>query len=276
MRETASSGPMATFGSLIEHLGASAVETGLGAEPLSFRRGHLTARMPLTDRTRMPDGRLSPFALGAFVDLGIGVAVNSTAIDFRGGPTVELTIAMVGDPDPAARFLLLESEAIAVGPVTGTGQAVIRDDTGRAVAHALGVMATASGAGALREVPAKTRFDPRTVSVERLTVGFERARVAVDHTMANSRGTVHGGVLTGIALTAQDMFRGVAARQSLSVAVRFFRPVEPGLGQLECRSEFVGRGRTFRTARTRLLRQDGTVVMEATGTSVFATRTETS
>ena len=275
MPQTASSGPMASFDSLVEHLGASAVETGLGAEPVVFRRGHLTARMPLTERTRMPDGRPSPFVLGTFADMGIGVAVNSTAHDSRGGPTVELTIAMVGDPDPAARFLYVESEAIARGPVTGTGQAVIRDDTGRAVAHALGVMAT-SGAGTERAVPAAARFDPRTVSVEALTDGFERARVAVDHTMANTRGMVHGGVLTGIALTAQEAFHGLARQHSLSAAVRFLRPVDPGLGHVECRSEFVARGRTFRTARTRVLRSDGTLLMEATGTSVLAIRAEAS
>jgi uncharacterized protein (TIGR00369 family) len=266
---------MATFDGLVEHLGASAVETGLGAEPVVFRRGHLTARMPLSARTRMPDGRPSPFALATLADMGIGVAVNSTAHDSRGGPTVELTIAMVGDPDPSARFLYVESEAIARGPLTGTGQAVIRDDTGRAVAHALGVMA-ASGAGTGRAVPYATPFDPRTVRVEPLTDGFERARVAVDHTMANTRGMVHGGVLTGIALTAQEAFHGLARQHSLSAVVRFLRPLDPGLGHVECRSEFVARGRTFRTARTRVLRPDGTVVMEATATSVLAARPEAS
>src|SRR4051812_41733427 len=65
--------PMANLDRLIAHVAGSAVEAGLGAVPLAVRPGHVTARLPLTERTRTPDGRASQFALGMFADLGIGI-----------------------------------------------------------------------------------------------------------------------------------------------------------------------------------------------------------
>jgi len=258
---------MANLDRLIAHVGGSAVEAGLGAEPLAVRPGHVTARLPLTERTRTPDGRASPFALGMFADLGIGIAVNSAVEGSAGGPTVELTIALAADPHPDARELLLEADALSVSRVTGLGRAEIRDDTGTVVANVLGIMATEVGATPPRGVPAATRFDPRSVTLQPLSEDFAHARVSLDDTMVNSRAIVHGGVLTGIAMPAQEAFCGTDRRQ-LTVAARFLRPAPPSLGYLECRSEFVRRGRRFHTVRTVLLRPDGAVIMEATGTSV--------
>lgn len=261
---------------LVEHLRKSPVESGLRPEPLTVGRGHLTARLPLTDRTRTLDGRVSTFALGTFADLGVGVAVNSAVVDSVGGPTVELTVAIAGEPGPDARFLVLESEVVSVNSVTGIGRTVIRDDTGVVVAHAWGVMATSPGVADPIGEPATDRFDLRSVVVEPLTADFAQARVALDDKMVNNRGSVHGGVLTGIAMTVQDAFLGGGGWQGLTFTAQFLRPAVPDFGHLECRTEFVRRGRTFRTVRTRLLRPDGVVVLEATGTSVITTGTETS
>jgi uncharacterized protein (TIGR00369 family) len=270
---TATPPSLADLASLVDHLAGSAVESGLGAEPITVGAGRLTARLPLGERTRTPDGRLDRFALAAFADMGIGVAVNSAVVGSTGGPTVELSFTLAAQPAPHARFLLLESEAISVDSVSGVGRAVIRDDTGVTVAHVHGVMATSPGVADPTGVRATERFDPRWVVIEPQTEDHARAQVTLDRRMANNRGSIHGGVLTGIAMRIQDAFHPGPARQTLSFAVQFLRPAAPELGHLESRTEFVRRGRTFRTVRTRLLRPDGVVVAESTGTSAIGTET---
>jgi uncharacterized protein (TIGR00369 family) len=267
---------LADLESLVDHLAGSAVESGLGAEPVAVGHGCLTARMPLSERIRTADGRLSPFALATFGDMGVGVAVNSAVVDSTGGPTVELTFAIAAQPAPQARFLMLESQAVSVDAASGVGRAVIHDDTGVTIAHVHGVMATSPGLADPTGARATERFDPRSVVVEPVTEGFEDARVILNGGMANNRGSIHGGVLTGIAMTVQDAFHQGSGRQGLSFAVQFLRPAAPEMGHLRCRSEFVRRGRTFSTVRTRLVRPDGVVVAEATGTSVIQAGTEAS
>lgn len=260
---------------LVEHLRESPVESGLGPVPLAVSPGHLVARLPLTERTRLPDGRVSPYALGAFADLGVGVSVNSAVLGSTGGPTVELTLAIAHRPAPNAGFLETEAEVVSVNPVTGLGRCVIRDDTGVVVAHAWGVMATSPGvADPVAVEPARLRFDPRAVVIESVSDDHAHMRVSLDETMVNNRGSVHGGLLLGMAMSVQDAFLGAGAWPGLTFTAQFLRPAVPDLRRLECHTEFVRRGRTFRTVRTRLLRPDGVAVLEATGTSVVPSRTE--
>jgi len=267
---------LADLESLVEHLRGSAVESGLRAEPLTVGRGHLTARLPLTEGSRTPDGRLSRLVLGPLADLGVGVAVNSAVVDSAGGPTVELTVAIAGEPDPDAQFLVVESELVSMSSAAGMARCVIRDYLDVVVAHAWGVTAAFPGVADPVGEPPTDRFDPQSVVVEPLAADFSRARVSLDRSMVSSRGNVHGGVLAGIAMTVQDAFQAGSGAHGLTFAVQFLRPAAPQLGHLECHSEFVRRGRTFRTVRTRLLRPDGVVVLEATGTSVISAEAETS
>lgn len=267
---TASSRSLADLSDLIEHLKESPVESGLRPEPLAVGRGRLRARLPLNECTRMPGGRVSPFALGTFADLGVGVAVNSAVVDSTGGPTVELTLAMAGQPAAHAKFLETDAHVVSIGPRTGTGHSTICDDTGVVVAHAWGVMSTRQGAADLdARLPATLRFDPRKVLVEPLTEDFARARVALDDTMVNSRGNIHGGLLVGMSMSVQGAFLGDDLWQGLTFTTQFLRPAVPESGPLETHTEFVRRGRTFRTVRTRFLRPDGAILLEATGTSVI-------
>jgi acyl-coenzyme A thioesterase PaaI-like protein len=205
------------------------------------------------------------------VDLGIGVSVNSTAPDLPGGPTVELTVVLAGVPHADARHLELDGQAVSVTATSGVGRSEIRDDTGQVIAHVTGVMATAVGPAAPRDVTPSSLFDPRAVTLE--PAGGDdhpaQGRVALDDSMLNSRGVVHGGVLAGIAMLAQERFDESGAREGLSLAIHYLRPAHPSLGHLDYRCQYVRRGRSFRTVRTTLTRPDGVVVAEATATAAI-------
>jgi uncharacterized protein (TIGR00369 family) len=259
--------PMADLKGLEEHLEGSAVESGLGTQPLSVEPGRVTARMPLNSRTRLPDGRPHPAALSAFADFGIGVAINSAVVGSTGGPTVELTVTHVAPPHPRAKALCLVAEALSVTPLSGTGRSEIRDDLGTVVATVVGVMATSSSGMAPTGVPAGRRFDPTAMTIEAVADDFSHVRFAVDLSMINNRGMVHGGVLAGMVAMAQDAFAG-AGRQRLSFAMQFLRPAPPDVGVLACRTSYVRRGRRFHTVRTVLERPDGSTAAEGTGTTV--------
>ena len=260
---------LAELSSLTAHLAASSAESGLGVEPTAIRPGHLSARMPLTARGRTSDGRLSPYALAVFADCGIGVAVNSALPESDTGPTVELTITMVGEPHPDAGLLWLEAEVVTVSPVSGIGRCEIRDDTGAVIAHAVGLMATDPGRAGPTEVPATRHFDPRVVTVEAVDGDFARAKVGVDDRMVNTRGVIHGGVLTGAVMTAQQSFLADRRWRNLTTNVHFLRPVAVKDGHVVCQSEYLHRGRRFRTVRTSVFRADGRVAVEVIGTSVI-------
>jgi acyl-coenzyme A thioesterase PaaI-like protein len=76
-------------------------------------------------------------------------------------------------------------------------------------------------------------------------------------------------VLPALADAAQRVLRDRhAPTRPLSVTVDFLRPAYVADGQLSAHSSFVRRGRRFWTVRTELRRPDGTVVLEATGTSL--------
>lgn len=115
---------------------------------------------------------------------------------------------------------------------------------------------------------------PRPVIVEPATDDVAQARVILDEAMINNRGSVHGGLLLGIAMRVQDAFLGDGGGQGLTLTARFLRPAVPDFGHLECRTGFVRPGSTFRTVRAQLLRPAGVVVPEATGTGVVPSRTE--
>jgi uncharacterized protein (TIGR00369 family) len=88
--------------------------------------------------------------------------------------------------------------------------------------------------------------------------------------LANPRQDVHGGALLTIGHLAQQRFvhADTAAGESmtpLSLQAQYLLPVPADGSELRCRTEYVRRGRAFRTVRSELVRPDGRVATVVSG-----------
>jgi len=94
--------------------------------------------------------------------------------------------------------------------------------------------------------------------------------LAAAERLANGRGDVHGGILLAIGQLAQQRFQladsaGMARPRPLSTQAEYLRPVPADGAELTCRTEYVRRGRAFRTVRCQLVRSDGRVAAVVSG-----------
>jgi uncharacterized protein (TIGR00369 family) len=110
-------------------------------------------------------------------------------------------------------------------------------------------------------------FDPDAAAdqVRLAAVAGSEVRLPLGPSLANPRGTVHGGVVLALACYAQDLLPGPPTT-TLSITVEYLRPL-PLTGAVTCRTEPVRSGRRFRTLRSELLLDDG-----RTGAVVTTTR----
>ncbi|MHA6795380.1 hotdog fold thioesterase [Pseudonocardia bannensis] len=270
----------AALTALRERLAVAPVERGVGTAATALSPGRVRLEVPLRPDLVGADGTVNAAVLTTTADCAIGMSVHSSVPGSRGGPTVELRLDHVGPVGAGARTLIVDGSVVHSDTRTGAGRAVLTDDTGVLVAHAVGTMAVdplREGVPALGDAAAPgggEAFDPVGLAA---LAGADpdgdpaELRMTVRGSMSNLRGKVHGGVLMGFAHVAQDRFQaahGVAVRR-VSCTVDYLRPVPLDAGELVCRSEFVRRGRRFWTVRTTVSRSDGKPVALAAGTGVL-------
>ncbi|WP_220187274.1 PaaI family thioesterase, partial [Pseudonocardia pini] len=146
----------------------------------------------------------------------------------------------------------------------GVARALVRDDTGRTVAHAIGTMVieplgdrTFGGRWqVLRELP---RLDPEKLAATLAAAPVADGALELDLTAAlsNPRGTVHGGLVLVIGRLAAERISGDVGRM-LDTSVEYLRPL-PLEGVLTCRNVPERTGRRYRTHRTELVLPNGRV-----------------
>ncbi|MEU1370876.1 PaaI family thioesterase [Streptomyces sp. NPDC005803] len=253
---------------LTDRLRSASVEAGLGLQVADVRPGQVDLNVLIRPGYVAADGRLSPVVAGIVADATVGIPAFAPASEPQSGVTVELRLDHVGGPAPTARRLEITGRVLGLGGETATGRAEIRDDLGTLVAHAVGLLAVDRPGTGLD--PAATSdplapFDPTKIAPAPQGDGTAYANISPG--MLNRRGTVHGGVLMGLAGEAQELFLGShRGGHRLQLSMNYLRPASAG-GRLILRSEFVRRGRRVCAVRTELLDINGKLVAVAHGTS---------
>ncbi|MCX0272815.1 PaaI family thioesterase [Nocardia zapadnayensis] len=242
----------------------AAARPGVDADP-----GPPTFRVPLAPATGAAVSRVDPLTLAIIADAAVGTAVISGRPGRAAGVMAELCIDHVGTPGDEATALDIVAETLESGPDTGTGRATVRDDTGVVVAHVVGVVALDPAGGRVPERAHPRSFDPPDIRL--VPLDSDSVRVEIRPDMLNDRGTVHGGVLLGLAQRAQELFqlyRRVGCRP-LRMSIDYLRPAPPDR-HLVLRSSFERRGRRLWIVRTEILDRGGRTVAIAHGTGAVA------
>ncbi|MEU1526518.1 PaaI family thioesterase [Nocardia rhamnosiphila] len=242
----------------------AAARPGADADP-----GPPTFRVPLAPATGAAVSRVDPLTLAIIADAAVGTAVISGRPGRAAGVMAELCIDHVGTPGDEATALDIVAETLESGPDTGTGGATVRDDTGVAVAHVVGVVALDPAGVRVPERAHPRSFDPPDIRL--VPLDSDSVRVEIRPDMLNDRGTVHGGVLLGLAQRAQELFqlyRRVGCRP-LRMSIDYLRPASPDR-HLVLRSSFERRGRRLWIVRTEILDRGGRTVAIAHGTGAVA------
>ncbi|MCU4185121.1 PaaI family thioesterase [Acidiferrimicrobium sp. IK] len=259
------------------------MERGLGAVVERVEPGAVTLGCDLLPGRLDRHGQPIMAVLSCLADCAIGVSVFSAFSTPTGGSTVEMRVDRSAPLGPGAAALRVDGVLSHRVASSGVGRAVLTDDTGVVVAHAMATMAvvgakaSAGGAsdpgGGLFEAPSSpaVRFDP--VALDGLSVWDSRdpltANVPLDETMSNPRRQVHGGVLLAIAERAQRRVHPDGA-STLSASIEYIRPVPIAVETVECRSTVVRQGRRFSTVRTDFVRPDGKLAAVATSIAMVA------
>ncbi|WP_372349752.1 PaaI family thioesterase [Streptomyces sp. KL116D] len=259
--------------SLTHRLRNTSVEVGIGLDVVDMLPGQVDLRLPLRPGYVSADGRIAPVVSAIVADVSVGVPAFAPVSESPSGVTVELRLDHVAALAPTARHLEIRGRSLGLGSETGTGRAEVRDDLGNLVAHAVGLLAIDRPDSA---------YDPGVVSVP--VHPFDATRIVpvaqadgtacvdVSPGMLNRRGTVHGGVLMGLAGEAQELFLGPdPGRRRLQLSTTYLRPAS-GEGRLLLRSEFSRRGRRVCAVRTEIFDVRDKLVAVAHGTSGRAQR----
>jgi uncharacterized protein (TIGR00369 family) len=249
---------------LAGQLAAAPVERGAGLVPLLFGPGTASFEVAATG------GPGDLFRLAVGVDVALGVAVHSGMPEPMMGPTLDLRLDRAAEPAPGNRRFRLDGEFRGHSNSAGTGAVVVRDETGQPVAHAVGTMVLepqlVDREHRIARLTGIPPFDPDAAAeqVRRADVTGTEVRLPLSPSLANPRGTVHGGVVLALGCYAQDLLPGPVTT-TLSIAVDYLRPL-PLTGAVTCRTEPVRSGRRFRTLRSELLLDDGRTAAVVTTT----------
>jgi uncharacterized protein (TIGR00369 family) len=274
-------------------------ETGwLLSGPVEGRLGmRVTALSPEGSRLRIPippdspasEGSSSPglvLALNVLADTAGGLALSACQGTGVGGPTIELRLDHVAAPADGASWLIGEGALQHEAGGAGYLSISVSDDTGRVLVRAVGHYLlsrrhtarpsapdqAAATAGAELGCPADEVGQPDVLLRALAPAGDDPAHWALPAAaeLANPRQDVHGGALLTIGHLAQQRFvhADTAAGESmtpLSLQAQYLLPVPADDSELRCRTEYVRRGRTFRTVRSELVRPDGRVATVVSG-----------
>lgn len=267
-----SSAPVGPPGLTTTRFAAAPVEGGVGLVPTGFGRGRACLEVAATGGP----GDFVRLAVG--VDTALGISVHTGTPEPTAGPTVDLRIDRVAEPAPGNRLFVVEGDYRGHSAHAGTGTVVVRDGTGRTVALAVGTMVVEprpadrpTGTAATAHLTGVAPLDPDELveQVQRAATDDDRIRLTLSPSMANLRGTVHGGVVMALGRSAQDRFPGPPST-TLSTTVEYLRPLPPAGGTLTCRTHAVRAGRRFRTLHTELLLDDGRTAAVVTTTREVA------
>ncbi|WP_028925217.1 PaaI family thioesterase [Pseudonocardia acaciae] len=272
-----------------DRLRAIPVEGGLGTRVSRLDADGGQLRLPIPPGPDGdPDGVALTVALNVLADVAGGVAVSMCAGRGLGSPTIELRIDHLAPPAPDAGWLIADSTVPHHAAGAGYAAVVVHDDRDRAVAHAHGHFAVTTPETALGEPPPMDRTTDGTDGIAPHRPDALLATLAAVVTpsgpgddpadwsltcgpeLSNPRGQVQGGVAMAIGQLAQrraqapDLSDGAELRP-LTVHAEYLRPAPIDGTELRCRTEYVRRGRRFRTLRTELVRADGRVATIVTG-----------
>jgi acyl-coenzyme A thioesterase PaaI-like protein len=266
------------------------VEGRLGMRVTALSPDGSRLRLPIPPDSPVSEGPSSPgliLALNVLADTAGGIALSACQGTGEGGPTIELRLDHVAAPADGASWLIgegaLQHEAAGAGYLSIS----VSDDTGRvlvrAVGHYLsrrrparpsppGPAAATEGAGAELGCPADEVGKPDALLRALAPAGDDPALWVLPAAaeLANMRQDVHGGALLTIGHLAQQRFvhADTAAGESmtpLSIQAQYLLPVPADGSELRCRTEYVRRGRAFRTVRSELVRPDGRVATVVSG-----------
>jgi acyl-coenzyme A thioesterase PaaI-like protein len=193
------------------------------------------------------------------VDSALGTAVHRATPTPSSGPTVDLRLDLVADPVPGT--LTVDAQSLGHRGGAGAGRIEVRDATGQLVAHAVGTMVVeapiANRSARMARFVDIPPLQPEAVDelVRRAPRAGSEVRVPLDRSLANLRGTVHGGVVLALGVLVQDR-PGDPACRLRSATCAYLRPL-PLAGEVVGRLSTVRDGRRFRTLRTELLLPDG-------------------
>ncbi|MET7842774.1 PaaI family thioesterase [Streptomyces sp. NPDC005356] len=253
---------------LADRLRSTSVEAGLGVQVADVHPGQVDLHVPLRPGYVAADGRLSPVVAGIVADVAVGTSAFAPASEPQSGVTVELRVDHVAGPAPTARRLEISGRVLGLDGGTATGRAEIRDDLGNLVAHAVGVLAVDGPGKGLDPSAAPGPLAPfEATKIAPIPQSDGTAYADISPGMLNRRGTVHGGVLMGLAGEAHELFLGPdRGRRRLQLSMNYLRPASAG-GHLILRSQFARRGRRVCAVRTELLDINDKLVAVAYGTS---------
>jgi acyl-coenzyme A thioesterase PaaI-like protein len=265
----------------------------------------VTAMSPDGSRIRMPIPPDSPagegstgevaapertglvLALNVLADTAGGIALSAHQGIGVGGPTIELRLDHVAAPADGAGWLVGEGALLHEAGGAGYLSISVADDTGRVLVRAVGHYlslprsstpsapgpdAETGDAGAELGCPADEVDNPAALVQALAPAGDDPALWVLPAAaeLANPRDDVHGGALLTIGQLAQQRFVHADAAAGepltpLSVQAQYLLPAPADGSELSCRTEYVRRGRAFRTVRTELVRPDGRVATVVSG-----------
>lgn len=263
------------------------VEGGLGLRMSRLRADGVQMRLPIPlgepDRDGGPDAVGVAVALDVLADTTGGVAVSTCVGRGLGSPTIELRIDHVAPPAPDAGWMMADTTVPHMAAGAGYATGLVHDDTGRLLARAHGHYVVTTPETAVGEPPpldppasglmrVGPRGGPGALLAALAPSGDDPAEwlLPTVPALANPRGHVQGGVLMTIGQLAQRRLQtadlsGAAVPRPLSLQAEYLRPGLIDGTPLRCRTEYVRRGRRFRTLRSEMVRADGRTASIVTG-----------
>lgn len=255
------------------------VDGSLGIRVDGVAEGGVRLSAPIPRWPGRPDLGLT-VAVSVLADAACGCATGQAQGGGMSGPTIELRVDHAEVPTPGARRIVAEAAVRHVAGGAGYLTAEVGDDTGRLLARAQGhfvmlppgaepeqPMANGPAASSPDELLKVLAGDPG-----RARNGAEPGRWEVPATpaLSNPRNQVHGGVLMSIGSLAQRRAQltdvsSAGTLRPLSVTADYLRPAPVDGAALVCRTDYVRRGRRYRTLRTEIVRPDQRVATVVTG-----------
>jgi uncharacterized protein (TIGR00369 family) len=258
---------------LFDRMSTVQVDGSLGIEVLELLPDGARLRLPIPRGSALAEEVGGIVALTVLADAAGGCAMARAQGAGLSGPTIELRVDHALPHSDRARWMVAESRMHYLVGDAGYVTVEIREETGQPLARAQGHFVMLPPDAASWPEPDGVVLKRPDELLAALAPGAGTPAewpVSAIRQLANPRGQVHGGVLMAIGQLAQRRLQRAdldepAALLPLSVGVEYLRPASADGSELLCRTEYVRRGRRFRTLRTELVRPDGRIAAIATG-----------
>ncbi|WP_028938773.1 PaaI family thioesterase [Pseudonocardia spinosispora] len=261
---------------ILGRLSTIPVDSCLGVEPVWAGADSVRLRAPIPRGSALAEDVGPTVTLAAIADAAGGWAMAQAQGLGLSGPTIELRVDHAAPPVAEARWMIAESSLRYMKADAGYVTVEVTDEAGRPLGHAQGhfvMLPPDADAGEPLPVFDDVELDRPEPLLAAVVAGSgdpSSWTTVASRQLSNPRAQVHGGVLMAIGQVAQRRVQLVDVEDPttlapLSVQVEYLRPAMADGGELRCRTEYVRRGRRFRTLRTDLVRGDGKIAAVVTG-----------